>query len=97
MNYEDLFIEFMEMDDIVYENDYMKVVKIIKEIPTGSSKYVKRVQLVKWKNKKTDVPDLDIRTFSLKDNKYKKGITLNRIEAKALHQALNDFYAKRDL
>ena len=66
--------------DYVYENEYMKVLKVLNEIPVTTS-ITKRVQLVIWKNKKTDIPDIDIRTFSKRDNKYYKGITLSISEA----------------
>ena len=83
-------------DNVVYENEYFRVLKILKEIPTGSSRYVKRVQLVLWLGKKTDIPDLDIRTFDKKEAIYKKGITLSMNESKDLFKALKDFYSIND-
>ena len=47
-----LAMELVSDDEVIYEDDYMKVVKIFKEITSGSKDYVKRVQLVLWKNKK---------------------------------------------
>lgn len=91
MNIDDLLLENLDHTP-VYEDDIMKVVKIIKEIPSGSSKYVKRVQLVVWKSKNTDVPDLDIRTYSYKHKRYFKGITLSSSEAKMLYASLKDYF-----
>ncbi|HHX69509.1 MAG TPA: hypothetical protein GX708_15865 [Gallicola sp.] len=90
MDLTDLLIEQIT-DDYIYEDKYMKVIKIIKEIPTGSKNYVKRVQLVVWKNKNTDVPDLDIRNYSYKEKRYAKGITLTMKEAEMLYESLTDF------
>lgn len=91
----DVFLEGVS-DNAVYENEYFKVLKILKEIPTGSIHYVKRVQLVKWLGKKTDIPDLDIRTFDKREQKYKKGITLSINESKELYKTLTDFFNIND-
>ena len=89
----------MELDDVlvdeiiknkpIFEDDFMKVVKVLHEFPTGGKNFVKRVQLVVWKKKNTDVADLDIRTFSKKDNQYQKGITLSIAEALTLKKILS--------
>ena len=64
MAIDDVLLDVLtESDDDLYEDDYMKVVKIIKEIQTGSKDYVKRLQLVIWKKKNTELPDFDIRGF----------------------------------
>ena len=89
MDLTDLFLDITS-DNIVFENEYMKVLRIIKEIPTTSKNFVKRVQLVVWKNKKTDIPDLDIRTFSVRENIYKRGITLSMSETKELYLVLSE-------
>ena len=73
MDITELLIEQMT-SDYIYEDEYMRVIKIIKEIPTGSKNFVKRVQLVIWKSKNSDIPDLDIRNYSYKGNRYLKGI-----------------------
>jgi hypothetical protein len=87
----DVFLEGTS-DNIEYEDEYFKVLKIIKEIPTGSIYYVKRIQLVKWNGKQTDIPDLDIRTFDKRTKKYKKGITLSINESKELYKALAEYF-----
>lgn len=76
-------------EDLVYENDYMIVYKVLKEIPTTNANYVKRVQVVQWKSKKTDTYDLDIRSYSKRENKYKKGITLDPDEFKDLKEIID--------
>lgn len=88
MDITELLIEQMT-SDYIYEDEYMRVIKIIKEIPTGSKNFVKRVQLVIWKSKNSDIPDLDIRNYSYKGNRYLKGITLTMKEAEMLYEALD--------
>lgn len=83
--------ELIEYEKIVYEDEYMKVLKVIKEIGTGSRDYVKRVQLVIWKSKSTAVPDLDIRSFNKKTQKYQKGITFNSLEVSELIDAVKRY------
>lgn len=93
MALDDLISEALTDTDVdIYEDDYMRVVKIIKEIQTGSKDYVKRFQLVVWKKKDTDVPDFDIRGFSYKTNRYQRGITLNHLEMEELHSAINEYF-----
>jgi hypothetical protein len=84
MNLDDLLVDGVLKNKPVYEDDYMKVLKVLHEFSSGGTNFVKRVQLVVWKKKKTDVADLDIRTFSKKENQYQKGITLSILEAKEL-------------
>lgn len=91
MDLVDVFLD-VSTTDLTYENDYMKVIKILKEIKGSSKHHSKRVQLVIWKNKKSDIPDLDIRNFSNKTNKYKKGITLSMNEAKVLFETLKEIF-----
>jgi hypothetical protein len=86
MELEDLLIENSEQT--VFENDYMRVIKVLEEIPVGKN-YSKRIQLVIWKKKETDIPDLDIRLFDSKNNRYLKGITLSIKESIDLYTALN--------
>lgn len=89
MDINDLLVgELIDIEKIVYEDDYMKVLKVIKEISTGSKDYVKRVQLVIWKRKNTSVPDLDIRSYNKKTQKYQKGITFNSLEVDELIEAV---------
>lgn len=88
MNLDDLLIDNVLKDKPVYEDDYMKVLKVLHEFSSGGTNYVKRVQLVVWKKKNTDVADLDIRTYSKKENQYQKGITLSVAEAKVLLKVL---------
>jgi hypothetical protein len=90
MDYTNLLLETYS-SDFVYEDDFMRVIKVLKDIPTGSRNHVKRVQLVIWKSKETDVPDLDIRRFSLKDKKYSRGISFTHSEARELYETLKDF------
>lgn len=95
MDLVDVFIE-NNKKDIVFENEYMKVLKILNEIPVGNQNHVKRVQLVIWKSKETDIPDIDIRGFSKFDNSYKKGITLTINEAKVVYETLKDFFENKN-
>jgi hypothetical protein len=93
MTLDDVLLKSYVGDQVpVYEDDGLTVVKIIKEIPTGSKLFVKRLQLVIWKSKKTDVPDLDIRTYSYKDNRYLKGVTLPGNQGKDLLEGLTEFF-----
>lgn len=82
----------LDSETPIYEDDYMRVIKIIKEIPTGSKNYVKRLQLVVWKKKNDKSPDFDIRGFSYKENKYNRGITLNQLEMSELYKALKSYF-----
>lgn len=92
MNLEDLLVDGVLKNKPVYEDDYMRVLKVLHEFSTGGTNYVKRVQLVVWKKKKTDVADLDIRTYSKKENQYQKGITLSISEAKVLLKVLGKVF-----
>lgn len=92
MDINDLLVgEMIDFEKIVYEDDYMIVLKVIKEISTGSRDYVKRVQLVIWKTKKTSIPDLDIRTYNKKNQKYLKGITFNSLEVDELIESVKHY------
>jgi hypothetical protein len=93
MDIEDILLNEIIKNKPFFEDDYMKVVKVLHEFSSGGSNYVKRVQLVVWKKKNTDVADLDIRTFSKKDNQYQKGITLSLREAKELSNILSQFFS----
>jgi hypothetical protein len=88
MNLDDLLVDGILKSKPVYEDDYMKVLKVLHEFSSGGTNFVKRVQLVVWKKKNTDVADLDIRTYSKKENQYQKGITLSIAEAKLLYKIL---------
>jgi len=92
MDLDDLLVDSVLKNKPVYEDDYMKVLKVIHEFSSGGTNYVKRVQLVVWKKKNTDVADLDIRTYSKKENQYQKGITLSISEAKELHKILGKYF-----
>jgi hypothetical protein len=92
MNLDDLLVDGVLKNKPVYEDDYMKVLKVLHEFSSGGTNFVKRVQLVVWKKKKTDVADLDIRTFSKKENQYQKGITLSILEAKELRSILGKLF-----
>ena len=92
MNFDDLLVDGVLKNKPVYEDDYMKVLKVLHEFSSGGTNFVKRVQLVVWKKKKTDVADLDIRTFSKKENQYQKGITLSILEAKELRSILGKLF-----
>jgi hypothetical protein len=91
MNLDDLLVDGILKSKPVYEDDYMKVLKVLHEFSAGVN-YVKRVQLVVWKKKNTDVADLDIRTYSKKENQYQKGITLSISEAKELLKVLGKLF-----
>jgi hypothetical protein len=92
MNLDNLLVESVLKNKPVFEDDYMKVLKVLHEFSSGGTNYVKRVQLVVWKKKNTDVADLDIRTYSKKENQYQKGITLSISEAKELHKILGKYF-----
>ena len=79
----------------VYEGKYFTVKRILKEIPVGVYT-VRRLQLVIWKYKETDVPDLDIRTYNTKEKAYKKGVSFTLNEAKELYKALKEFLDPND-
>ena len=84
-NLDDVILFYFDEDDKpVYENDFMVVKKLLGEIKTQSPNWVKRVQVVNWKQKKTSIDELDIRRYSIKDNKYSKGISFTQPEFKAL-------------
>ena len=53
----------------------MKVSKVLTEIPNSGRNIVKRVQLVVWKSKNTDIPDIDIRNYIKNEDSYRKGLT----------------------
>lgn len=86
----DVYSDFI-VDDIIYEDDFMRVTKVLHEIKL-SGNYVKRIQLVIWKSKKTDIPDIDFRLFSKNENKYYKGITFSIREAEEIFAALKNFF-----
>ncbi|QMS85105.1 PC4/YdbC family ssDNA-binding protein [Candidatus Xianfuyuplasma coldseepsis] len=75
----------------IFENEYFIVYKILVEIPTQSVSWVKRVQLVNWKHKKSDLLELDIRRFSKKDDRYAKGISLTKRELKDFLTVMKEF------
>lgn len=93
MDIEDFLLGEIFKNKPFFEDEYMKVVKILHEFSNGGSNYAKRVQLVVWKKKNTDVADLDIRTFLKKENQYQKGITLSLREAKELSEILSHFFS----
>lgn len=80
----------------VYEGEYFTVKKILKEIPVGFYT-VRRLQLVIWKYKETDIPDIDIRTYNKKEKVYKKGVSFTVNEAKELYKGLKDFFENEEL
>ena len=89
----------LETDSQIYENEYMIVKKVLFEIPTQSSNWVKRVQIVNWKMKGSSKDELDIRRFSVKDNQYQKGISFTKRELSVLLEnlsKLNEFSESLD-
>lgn len=95
MNLIDILLEIDE-DKIKYENEYMKVLKVFSEIPSSGKKNVKRVQLVVWKSKNTDIPDVDIRHFNKESLNYGKGVTFSINDARELFYTLRDFFNEYD-
>ncbi|MDY3195487.1 MAG: hypothetical protein RBQ95_01395 [Paracholeplasma sp.] len=81
-------------EDIIYENEHMIVYEIIHEIKVSKT-YSKRLQLVKWKNKIDDAAEIDFRTYSIKDNIYKKGITFSQKEAHTVMKALQNYFKEK--
>jgi hypothetical protein len=92
MNLDDLLVDGILKTKPIYEDDYMKVLKVLHEFSSGGTNFVKRVQLVVWKKKNTDVADLDIRTYSKKENQYQKGISLSISEARELQFILGKLF-----
>lgn len=90
MNLTDILLD-LGQDTMEYENEFMKVLKVIKEIPNSGKNRVKRLQLVVWKSKDTDIPDIDIRIYNKNEDSYSKGITFSLTEAKELNEALKEF------
>lgn len=78
----------------IYEDDFMVVKDVVGDVKTNSQNHVKRVQLVVWKNKKSDIAELDFRRFSTKDGKYAKGISFTGIEIRDLLKIIDE---NRDL
>ncbi len=83
-------------DDSMFQNDFFEVIKILHEFKSPNGNYSKRVQLVSWKKKRNSSPDLDIRNFSIKDNKYLKGITLSLSDIPILIKVLQDILKIKD-
>lgn len=86
----------LDNSDIEYENEYMKVSKVLTEIPNSGRNIVKRVQLVVWKSKNTDIPDIDIRNYVKNEDSYRKGLTFSISEARELLNTLKDFFDNYD-
>ena len=74
----------------VYEDDFMIVKKVLGDIKTNSQNHVKRIQLVTWKNKNSDLLELDMRRYSIKEDKYSKGISFTGIEIRDLLKILQE-------
>jgi hypothetical protein len=85
---EDILLDSLTGD--IVEDEYFEVVKILGDVRTQSLNYVKRVQLVKWKKKKSDVPELDFRRYSIKEKKYLKGISFTKDEIRDLLRILKE-------
>jgi len=88
---EELIIGIDMDDDVIFENEYMIVYKVIAEIPTHSPSWVKRIQIVKWKKKKSDKLEVDFRRYSKKSELYAKGISFTSREYLELINALNEY------
>jgi hypothetical protein len=77
-------------ETILYEDEFRIMYKIIKDIPTHSKKWVKRVSIIKWKFKHSDMLELDIRRYNTKDEKFGKGISFSKRELEILKSTLTD-------
>lgn len=86
---DDILDIIYEAEKPVYEDDYRVVTKIICDIQTHSLKWVKRVQLVKWKHKKGNKLEIDIRKFDTELNKYAKGISFTQREFSEFKKYIN--------
>ena len=73
----------IDVDKPIFENEYMVVKEVLFEIPTQSANWVKRVQIVNWKMKETSKDEIDIRRYSVRENKYQKGISFTTRELSA--------------
>jgi hypothetical protein len=80
----DLDVLVEDINKPVYEDDYVVVKEVLFDIPTQSPNWVKRVQIVNWKMKGSSKDELDIRRFSIRENKYQKGISMTVRELKFL-------------
>lgn len=79
----------IDVDKPIFENEYMVVKKVLFEIPTQSANWVKRVQIVNWKMKGTSKDEIDIRRYSVRENKYQKGISFTARELSAFLENIN--------
>jgi hypothetical protein len=80
------------IDDVIYENEFMIVYKVVADIPTHSVKWVKRVQFVQWKHKKGEKVELDIRRYNLKENRYGRGISFSKREFEVLKTVISELH-----
>jgi hypothetical protein len=87
-NQEDILLDNLSDDKV--EAEHFEVIKILGDVRTQSLNYVKRVQLVKWKKKKSDVAELDFRRYSIKEKKYLKGISFTKDEIRELLRILKE-------
>lgn len=87
MNKNDLVLE----NEVVFENDYRIVKKVIRDINMGTN-YSKRVAEVVWKRSTNPETVIDIRLFNNDKNEYYKGISLSRDEARELLNTLSEYF-----
>jgi hypothetical protein len=80
--------ELEQFNKPVFENEFMVVEKVIQDIPTHNKKWVKRVQLVRWKSKKADTIEFDIRRYNVKDEVYGRGMSLTQREFREFKKAI---------
>lgn len=87
---DELILEELE-DSVVYENEFFTVYKVICDIQTKSQNWVKRVQLVNWKHKPSDLLEVDIRRYNIPNNRYSKGISFTKREFLVLQETFEGF------
>lgn len=93
-SYDDMLLQEYS-DDVIYEDEYMKVFEVLLDIPTHSPNWVKRVQLLNWKNKNNDLVEFDIRRYNKKTKKYGKGVTFSKRELDTFKSFMEDFDSEK--
>lgn len=83
------------IDEIVYEDDFRIVKKVIGDINSGNH-IKKRVSKVIWKKTNSDMPNIDIRVFDAQKNAYYKGISFSQYEAKELYEILKKYFEEKE-
>jgi len=84
-------IDDLNDNGIVYEDDFRKIMKVIGDVKV-SKNFSKRITETVWKKSNSDVPSIDIRNYNIKKNKYYRGISMSKLEAKELYEILKKYF-----